>query len=209
MNEPAALRINDVAFGSCPLLGPSLYVWVQGCPRRCPGCFNESTLDFNGPARIMTPGDVAATWQSRGGGLVLSGGEPFSQAAALAELCRLVRADRPDVPILVYTGYTLRELARGSDPGWRALLDAIDVIVDGPYVRERATDFPLAGSDNQRVFLLSTRVPRSAFDNLTRAHLQIGSSPDGCTRLVGTGTATTTMHRLLERFRAHGLEVRE
>src|ERR1017187_9060501 len=100
------LRIYDYWSGVFPVLGPSLYVWVQGCPRRCPECFNEAALEWDGARFVRTPQEMCSLWQESKGGLVLSGGEPFSQAGGLAELCQWVRQRAPATPILTYTGYT-------------------------------------------------------------------------------------------------------
>jgi anaerobic ribonucleoside-triphosphate reductase activating protein len=201
------IRVHDHWFGECPLLGPSLYVWVQGCPRRCPGCFNEETLDFGGPSTPMSPAEVAALTLRSGGGLVISGGEPFSQAGPLAEACHLVRAERPDTLILTYTGFLLEQLARGRRADYIRLLKEIDVLVDGPFVRERTTNFPLAGSDNQRVFFLSGRVPPGRWAQLSRSHVQIAITTDKRMRLVGSGGAGLDMHTLVERLSMAGIEL--
>ncbi len=206
----AALRVHEIWEGSCPLLGPSLYVWVQGCPRRCPGCFNQAALDEDGPARVMAPAEVADRWRRSGGGLALSGGEPFSQAEGLAEVCRLVRAIQPETPILTYTGYRLSELLDGRRADWLALLREIDVLVDGPYIRERQTDFALAGSDNQQVFFLTGRVAPQRLAAVPKAHVQVALAGDGHLRLVGTGGANgLDMNGLVEKIRAQGLRLEE
>lgn len=203
------LRIHQLWNGRCPLLGPSLYVWVQGCPRRCPGCFNAAALDEDGPAREMSPAEVLAGWQP-GSGLVLSGGEPFSQAAGLAEVCRLARAASAATPVLAYTGYVLTELLSGQRADWLALLHELDVLVDGPYVRERQTDFALAGSDNQRVFFLTERVARQRLAAVPGAQVQVELTPDNRLSLVGTGgTGGLDMNRLVEKIRAQGLTLEE
>jgi anaerobic ribonucleoside-triphosphate reductase activating protein len=201
-----ALRVHQFFPGVCPLLGPALLVWVQGCPRRCPGCFNQATLDENGPARRMTPGELAAESDLCGGALVLSGGEPFSQAEGLSETCRLIRAARPDVRILVYSGYYLEELRQAKRGDWDALLGQVDVLVDGPYEFERATDLPLAGSDNQSVCLLSGRVTVDELQELDQAHVQV-SFALGQLRIVGAGSGAMDMHGLMKRLRAQGVVI--
>jgi len=205
----ADLRVHDLWPGACPLLGPSLYVWVQGCPRRCYGCFNQATLDENGPARVMTPVDLASVWRQSGGGVVLSGGEPFSQSEGLAQFCKLVRAIEPETPILVYTGYLFRELLAGGG-SWLDLLRQVDVLVDGPYVYDRQTDSALLGSDNQRVFFLSRRVPPERLNQMPRAHVQVSLSADSTLRIVGTGgTGRLDMNGLIDRLRASGVDLLE
>ena len=203
------LRIHELWKGICPLLGPSLYVWVQGCPRRCPGCFNEAALDDAGPARELSPEDVVATWQV-GDGLVFSGGEPFSQARGLVEISRLVRTISGDTPILAYTGYRLEELLSQGRQDWLELLREIDVLVDGPYVQERQTNLALVGSDNQQVYFLSSRVQPSDLAVQPRAQVQVSLEDNNRLRLVGTGGPQgMNMHQLVEKIRAQGLLVEE
>jgi len=203
------LRIHEIWNGRCPLLGPSLYVWVQGCPRRCPGCFNQEALAEDGPARESLPEEVAASWQP-GDGLVFSGGEPFSQARGLVEVCALVRSVASDAPILVYTGYRLEELLAQEREDWLALLKQIDVLVDGPYVQERQTNMPLVGSDNQRVYFLTSRVQPSQVLDHAAAQLQVSLTADHRLRLVGTGGPQgLNMHQLVEKIRAQGLSLEE
>ncbi len=203
------LRVHQVWDGSCPLLGPSFYVWVQGCPRRCPGCFNTKALEDDGPAALMRPEELVALWSAQGGGLVLSGGEPFAQAEGLACLCRGVRALRAETPILVYTGYRLEELLGGDRTDWLALLREVDVLVDGPFIQTRLTNMPLVGSDNQRVILLGQRVARQRVAALTQARIHVRLEPNGQVRLVGTGSAALAMDDLVERIRAYGVVLEE
>ena len=77
-------------------------------------------------------------------------------AAVLAlRLLALVRDGFQD--ILVYTGYTLKELRGGArGPEGRDCLTYIDVLIDGPYLQERnRPDCVLRGSDNQIIHYLN------------------------------------------------------
>jgi len=145
--------------GSCRVLGPGnrAVIWVHGCPRNCPGCIAESFR--KGEGRECSPEEMAEWILSQNAeGLTLSGGEPFLQAGPLAETLRLVREKR-DLGVIVYTGYTLEELQAASeeDPGVRDLLGFTDLLIDGPYVREKDVNQPYVGSSNQRLLLLTGR----------------------------------------------------
>ena len=145
--------------GSCRVLGPGnrAVIWVHGCPRNCPGCIAESFR--KGEGRECSPEEMAEWILSQNTeGLTLSGGEPFLQAGPLAETLRLVREKR-DLGVIVYTGYTLEELQAASeeDPGVRDLLGFTDLLIDGPYVREKDVNQPYVGSSNQRLLLLTGR----------------------------------------------------
>lgn len=139
--------------------GPGLRftVFTQGCPHRCPGCHNPDTHDPAG-GRAVSVADLAAQLLANPltGGLTLSGGEPFLQAEACAQLSRIARAH--GLNIWVYTGYTYEQLLEQGDPACLALLDAADVLVDGPFLlAQRSYDTLFRGSANQRLIDL----PRS------------------------------------------------
>ncbi len=132
-------------------------LWVQGCPLRCPGCCNPHFLAFE-TARIMPVDEVAREMlDSRGiEGVTFLGGEPFSQAEALAAVAR--RCRDAGLSVMVFSGHTLQHLRRGAEPGWGELLEATDLLVDGPYLRQRhSTGRRWIGSDNQRVHFLTER----------------------------------------------------
>ncbi len=133
--------------------GARAVVWVQGCPRACDGCFNPESWAFaeNQLHRIE---DVAARILSnpRHEGVTFSGGEPFWQAPALAELARQVKA--AGLNVMSFSGFTLAELqADDAPPGADELLAELDLLVDGPFVASQAIHAPdsLVSSRNQRV----------------------------------------------------------
>ena len=135
--------------------GIRLTVFTQGCPRRCPGCHNPETQPLVG-GRTTTVGAVVAELDENPllTGLTLSGGEPFLQPGALLPLARAAHARGLDV--WSYTGFTLEELRAQGDADVDALLDELDVLVDGDY-REELRDLTLhfRGSRNQRVIDLA------------------------------------------------------
>ena len=138
--------------------GIRLTVFTQGCPRRCPGCHNPETQPLVG-GRTTTVGAVVAELDENPllTGLTLSGGEPFLQPGALLPLARAAHARGLDV--WSYTGFTLEELRAQGDTDVDALLEELDVRVDGDY-REELRDLTLhfRGSRNQRVIdLAATR----------------------------------------------------
>lgn len=133
--------------------GPGLRftVFTQGCPHHCPGCHNPGTHDPDGGVEV-TVAELAARMNSNSatGGLTLSGGDPFMQAAECAELARLAHESGRDV--WAYTGWTYEQLLKEGDPDRLALLAQVDVLVDGPFVESRKSYAALfRGSDNQRL----------------------------------------------------------
>ncbi len=135
--------------------GPGLrfVVFAQGCPHRCPGCHNPHTWGAEG-GTLTDSAAVFARIRGNPGvdGVTLSGGEPFAQAAAMADIAARCRA--AGLQVLCYTGYTWERLVAGfaAEPGWRALAEAVHLLVDGPF--EIGRRFPATrfrGSANQRV----------------------------------------------------------
>ena len=134
--------------------GERFVVWVQGCPLRCRGCWNPDTWSFARREVREASELVEQIVGTRGiQGVTFTGGEPFSQARALAEVARRVRAE--GLSVFVFTGYELEEL---TAPAQLALLELTDVLVAGRYVEaQRVEGLPWRGSRNQRVHFLSGR----------------------------------------------------
>ena len=133
--------------------GPGLRftVFTQGCPHRCPGCHNPGTHDPAG-GREVSVAELAAELSGNPltDGLTLSGGEPFCQAAECAALARIAR--ERGLNVWAYTGYTYKRLLAGEVPDALALLEQVDVLVDGPFVEaEKSYAALFRGSANQRL----------------------------------------------------------
>ncbi len=191
--EDAMLNVNDWWVGPHPLLQRATHVWMQGCPRRCPGCCNTEALEIGQGGLYWTPEQLAALCRDEPRGLVLSGGEPFFQAGPLARACELVRDCVPDIPIVAYTGYVIEDLL--DVPGGAALLRQIDLLIDGPFEASQVSDSPIAGSSNQRLLLLSHRLTREHVAAANQPRIAVGIE-QGRVRLVGAGAAVPHMHRL-------------
>ncbi len=133
--------------------GPGLRftVFTQGCPHHCPGCHNPETHDPTGGVE-MSVEEIAArmTANPSTSGLTLSGGDPFCQAKECAELAKLAHDSGRDV--WAYTGWTYEFLLEEGDSDKLALLDELDVLVDGPFVMKlKSYDALFRGSTNQRL----------------------------------------------------------
>jgi anaerobic ribonucleoside-triphosphate reductase activating protein len=200
----AGKRVRVAAFEPRSLVnGPGVraVLWVQGCARRCPGCFNPAFLAHEGGRWV--PVDEVIRWVLEAAspigrstlnpqpstefeGVTFSGGEPFEQALALAAVAGAAQAR--GLGVLVFTGHTERELRTGREPGWSALLAACDLLVAGPYVRGRPGRHPLLASANQELVLLTERYRGvERMPGRRRVELRIGE--DGQTRVTGFPSA--------------------
>ena len=125
-------------------------IFSQGCPHHCPGCHNPETWDF-GCGTPMEEETLVQIVRSNPlcRGVTFSGGEPFAQAEGFARLAKLLKAEGYEVAS--YSGYTFEALLRGT-PAQRQLLEAIDILIDGPFLlEERSLNLSFRGSRNQRI----------------------------------------------------------
>ncbi|MEL7035690.1 MAG: 4Fe-4S single cluster domain-containing protein [Cyanobacteria bacterium J06592_8] len=133
-------------------------VWVQGCQRECPGCFNLGSWSFE-VNQLISVESLAEKIQSnpKNQGVTFSGGEPFWQAPALAQLAK--RLKEKGLNVMSFTGFTLKELQSEQAPeGAKDLLEQLDILVDGPFVEAQKINDSnsLVSSRNQRVHLLNS-----------------------------------------------------
>lgn len=128
---------------------------VAGCSLRCPGCYVPETHKRENGSLVTISSivkDIVAN-RSQHDGVTILGGEPFDQAAAVAEL--VSRLNKLGVHITVYTGNTIDTLIGRKDKSVDYILTHIDLLIDGPFIRqlkEEAGEYK--GSRNQRVISL-------------------------------------------------------
>ena len=163
--------------------GPGLrsVLWVQGCSLRCEGCFNPDFQSFQGGYESAVT-EVTALLLTQPGteGVSFSGGEPFAQAAALAEVAEAVRAAGKGV--MIFTGYDAATLRASRNPGARRLLAAADLLAAGPYRRDLPQRHPLLASTNQELVYLTERY-RGVELGPRRSEFRIGA--DGSVSVTG------------------------
>jgi anaerobic ribonucleoside-triphosphate reductase activating protein len=153
--------------------GARFVVWLQGCTLGCAGCFNPTTHDPRGGSSYgideiaaQIPGDVE--------GLTLSGGEPLQQAEAAAQLLDAARSR--GLSTLAFSGYSIDEIR--ALPGGVAVLDRLDVLIDGRYVAGERLATGLRGSANQRIQLLTSRYSLADVEATPVAEIRISKSGD-------------------------------
>ncbi len=124
--------------------------FCQGCPHHCEGCHNPETWPFEGG----TPAETAAmvelvTANPLCRGVTFSGGEPFAQAEGFLDLAKALKEKGYEVAS--YSGYTFEQLYKGT-AAQKQLLEYLDVLIDGPFIREeKSLEVPFRGSKNQRI----------------------------------------------------------
>ncbi|MCT8389391.1 anaerobic ribonucleoside-triphosphate reductase activating protein [Leuconostoc holzapfelii] len=130
-------------------------IYLSGCKFLCPGCYNVVAQNFHyGSPYTQALEDqiIADLRQPYVQGLTLLGGEPFLNTAVALKLTRRVRAEFGTTKdIWSWTGYTWEELAEET-PDKQALLNELDVLVDGRFV-QALMDLSLRfrGSSNQKM----------------------------------------------------------
>ena len=126
-------------------------IYCAGCRHQCPGCHNPQSWDFSGGRSANTDElmrIIEADPYTRG--VTFTGGDPMYQPEGFAELADAIRQRTPQKDIWCYTGFTFEQLI--TNPRQRALLEQIDVLVDGPFLREQRDETLLfRGSRNQRI----------------------------------------------------------
>ena len=136
--------------------GERVVIWVQGCKRNCPGCFNQSARAFIERELVSLSEIKKRIRQCKISGLTFSGGEPFEQAKFLARLAKW--AHTKNLSVVCYSGYTLQELQNGNNNEWTNLLNQIDLLIDGPFMKDLVCHDPYRGSSNQCLHFLSGRI---------------------------------------------------
>ena len=153
----AGIKYCDIANG----LGCRTVLFVSGCRNYCKECFQPQTWDFfyGEPFDEKIRQEILDSLKPAYiAGLTLLGGEPFEpeNQKELLPFVKQVKELYPDKNIWAYTGYVYdadllpggRKYTEDTDE----LLGLLDVLVDGPFVRElHDITLKFRGSANQRV----------------------------------------------------------
>ena len=131
--------------------GIRMVVWCQGCRVHCKGCHNPETQPEDGGQEYFLEDmklAIEAHW-SHHDGITFSGGDPFLQPEACAELAKFAKSVI-GINVWAYCGLTYEEII--EDPKKIELLKWCDVLVDGPFMMDkRDTTLAFRGSSNQRL----------------------------------------------------------
>ena len=154
----ATIKYCDIANGE----GVRTSLFVSGCRRHCPNCFNAVAWDFdygtpftkevrNKILESLAPGYI--------NGLSLLGGEPLEpeNQRELLPFVRNFKALYPNKTVWCYSGYTWEQLTGKEPCAARCevtdeLLQLLDVLVDGEFVQAKHDiSLRFRGSSNQRL----------------------------------------------------------
>lgn len=166
----ATIKYCDIANGE----GVRTSLFVSGCRRHCPNCFNAVAWDFgygapftkevrNEILESLAPGYI--------NGLSLLGGEPFEpeNQRELLPFIKNVKVLYPNKTIWCYTGNNLEHEIWQPGPGRCEVTDEflqyIDVLVDGDFVQDQYDiSLRFRGSSNQRIIDMNkTRAAAGSF----------------------------------------------
>lgn len=124
-------------------------IYCAGCRHHCPGCHNPQSWDFEGGRAVTTEEVMRVIEADPYANVTFTGGDPMYQPEGFAELARAIH-ERTGKSIWCYTGFTFEELV--NNPRQRQLLEEVDVLVDGPFVKSlRDESLCFRGSANQRL----------------------------------------------------------
>lgn len=178
--------------------GTRACIQVQGCPIHCPGCAVPQTWPFK-RGTIVSAMDIAN--QIINGppveGVTFLGGEPFAQAAALAQIGAHLKAQ--GMSVVAFTGYSIEDIQAANRQDYNALLAVTDLLIDGPFQEENVDlSRPWVGSRNQRFHFLTDRyADLSQHINTIPNKIEVRMRPDG--RILINGMAAPDEMRALIR----------
>lgn len=138
--------------------GSRTSIWTQGCTVGCRNCTNPETWQKDGPgSKEMGILEIVKKIEDNKkshniDGITFSGGEPLEQSDELFKVLMWLRLCT-DLDVLVYSGRLI------SDVKNPAILDYIDIFVDGPFIEEEKNLSLLwRGSTNQKVYFLNDKI---------------------------------------------------
>lgn len=208
MDPATLLTVNRLAT-SVRALGPGRRValWVQGCTLGCAGCASTDTWNADASPASEIEGLAHQLEAHLAGhtGLTITGGEPFQQGPALAQLLQRLnrRGLLAERDVLIFTGYSPAR-ARHLCP---QLWDLADALVAGPYLPHRPGTQWLRASQNQQL-LLNTDLACRRYARREEANVENGElAPPTALMQVASSGDDLTMAGLpaagdLDRFRA-------
>ena len=124
-------------------------IYCAGCPNACSGCHNPQSWDIRHGTLMTTDAIMEEIVSDPFANVTFTGGDPMFQPEGFLELAMAIKHET-EKTIWCYSGFVFEQLL--NHPTQRALLNYIDVLVDGPFIEARKdADLPFRGSSNQRI----------------------------------------------------------
>ena len=152
------INILDLCETGTKTLGPGnrYVIWVQGCPFNCKNCTTPESIPIVPNKMIEIEYIINSISDNKKiDGITISGGEPFLQASKLSKILQQVKNNRPELTVIVYTGFKFNNL------DWKEakdLLNYIDLLIDGQYIDKLNNNKGLRGSTNQNFIFLTKKL---------------------------------------------------
>jgi anaerobic ribonucleoside-triphosphate reductase activating protein len=126
-------------------------LWLSNCSHGCDGCFNKESWKNIGTAVTREFKDQILQDLNKPyiKGFTWSGGDPLNKRnyEDVISFSREIKQKLPEKDIWLWTGYTLLEIQ--SSTNLSPILDTIDVLVDGKFIKDLQCKGEWFGSNNQ------------------------------------------------------------
>ena len=153
-------------------------IWLQGCPIRCKGCWNQHMWDFT-PKHVVKVEKLVEyilSFNNDIEGITLVGGEPLFQAKGVVNLMYRIKRES-NLSIVLYTGYSVEQITT------KYALEAFnmaDIVITGPYIEEKRNIFlRWRGSENQKVIfhnkIYKKKYSKKTIMNIAELHIDKAS----------------------------------
>lgn len=163
---------------SCKVLGPGrrYIIWVQGCLKRCEGCYNRDYQPLIENQLLDTQDiiDDILKYKDKNSleGITFLGGEPLLQALQLREIAK--SAQENNLTVLCYTGYEYKDIKDNIEVA--NLLKYVDVLIDGEFKQEEKIDRGFRGSSNQNIIFFTQKYTEKDFSVFNSYEIEIKNS---------------------------------
>ena len=168
--------------------GRRLLLVLQGCSLGCPDCLVPETHS-NKRGREESVAFLVQYILSIQGiqGITITGGEPMEQAQALLQLIQGIR-ESSNLSVFLYTGHEINELQSHGTRAQLQLILAVDILCDGPYMIDLATQKNLwRGSSNQKIYAFSDKGRNEIKEYSQPMQMTLQATPDDW-QIVGIPT---------------------